>query len=72
MDQDVSDEVILRTYDCPTGADAEFYIIQGGGHSWPGSDFSATIESVVGYTTFDIDATELSWSFMSQFALPTQ
>ena len=58
-DEDVSDEVIRRTFDCPDGADVEFYIIEGGGHSWPGSDFSKSIESIVGHTTFDIDATEL-------------
>ena len=55
--------MILRTFDCPDGADVEFYIIEGGGHSWPGSEFSKSIESIVGPTTFDIDATDLIWTF---------
>ena len=61
-DEDVSEEVILRTFDCPDGADVEFYIVEGGGHSWPGSEFSKSIESIVGPTTFDIDATDLIWT----------
>ncbi len=68
-DTDVTDEVLLRTYDCPTDADVEFYIVREGGHAWPGSAFSQNIESVVGLTTMDIDATKLGWTFMSRFAL---
>jgi polyhydroxybutyrate depolymerase len=69
-DEDVSEAVIHRTYECPPGADVEFYIVEGGGHSWPGSEFSKAIEQVVGPTTFDIDATELAWAFLQQFRLP--
>jgi polyhydroxybutyrate depolymerase len=69
-DTAVSAEVIHRVYDCPPGADVEFYIVLGGGHAWPGSEFSRAIASVVGYTTFDINATELAWSFFQQFQLP--
>jgi polyhydroxybutyrate depolymerase len=69
-DEEVSDEVLLRTFDCPDGADVEFYIIDGGGHSWPGSEFSKSIGSIVGPTTFDIDATQLIWDFFSRFRLP--
>ena len=42
----------------------------GGGHAWPGSEFSRAVAAVVGYTTFDINATELAWSFFQQFQLP--
>ena len=70
-DEDVSDEVIHRTFGCPDGGDVEFYIVEGGGHSWPGSEFSKAIESVVGYTTFDIDATDLIWTFFERFRLPS-
>jgi len=69
-DTDVTDEVIHRVYDCPAGADVEFYIVLGGGHAWPGSAFSQAIASVVGYTTMDISATELAWSFFQRFQLP--
>lgn len=68
-DERVSDEVILRTFDCPEGAPVEFYIVEGGGHSWPGSEFSRSIAQVVGPTTTDIDASAEAWRFFQQFAL---
>ncbi len=62
----VSDSVDLITFrNCPSNGAVELYVIDGGGHSWPGSDFSAAIESVVGPTTTDIDATALMWEFFS-------
>lgn len=69
-DESVSDDVIRRTYDCPEDAPVEFLIVEGGGHSWPGSEFSRSIESVVGPTTFDIDASREVWEFVSEFHLP--
>lgn len=68
--EDVSNTVVHRTYDCPAEAPVEFYIVEGGGHSWPSSEFSQSIESLVGPTTFDIDASELAWTFFQHFALP--
>ncbi len=67
IDTEVTAEVVHRVYDCPDGADVEFYIVIGGGHSWPGSEFSQSIADIVGYTTFDIDATRDAWEFMSRF-----
>lgn len=69
-DTQLTDEVIHRVYQCPTDADVEFYIVVGGGHTWPGSEFSRAIAAVVGYTTFDIDASQLAWEFFEQFQLP--
>jgi polyhydroxybutyrate depolymerase len=69
-DTQLTDEVIHRVYPCPAGADVEFYIVLGGGHAWPGSEFSRAIAAVVGYTTFDINASELAWDFFEQFQLP--
>ena len=66
-DTKVSGEVTLRTYRCPPGADVEMYVIAGGGHAWPGSQFSRNLEPVIGYTTFDIDATKLIWAFFQRF-----
>lgn len=66
-DTEVSDEVVHRVYDCPEGADVEFYIVLGGGHSWPSSTFSQSIEQIVGPTTFDVDATRDGWAFLRQF-----
>jgi polyhydroxybutyrate depolymerase len=70
VDTPITDEVLHRVYDCPRGADVEFFIVLGGGHAWPGSAFSAAIAAVVGYTTMDIHASEEAWAFFEQFHLP--
>lgn len=66
-----TDEVIHRVWDCPPGADVELYVVPAGGHSWPGSEFSQGIADIVGYTTFDLDASALGWEFFQRFTLPT-
>lgn len=68
-DSEISAEVIHRVYDCPEGADVEFYIVIDGGHTWPSSEFSQSIEAIVGPTTFDVDATRDAWEFMRRFTL---
>ena len=57
------------TYDCPDSAEVEFYSIENGGHAWPGSEFSRSIEAAVGYTTFAINATDLIWDFFRSHQL---
>jgi polyhydroxybutyrate depolymerase len=71
-DDGVSDEVTRRTFDCPDEVAVEFLIVEGGGHSWPGSDFSRSIEAIVGPTTTDIDANAEAWEFFQRFALPPE
>lgn len=66
-DTSVAKDVTLRTYTCPPGADLEFYVIIGGGHAWPGSEFSQQVASAVGFTTMDIGATALIWEFFRRF-----
>ncbi|MEZ5382028.1 MAG: PHB depolymerase family esterase [Microthrixaceae bacterium] len=66
----VSTEVAHWVYDdCDDGA-VEAYVVDGGGHSWPGSEALAdlsdpVISAVVGTTTFDISATDLAWAFFA-------
>jgi polyhydroxybutyrate depolymerase len=60
----------LVSYDCPAGAEVEFYILEGAGHTWPGSEFHVTMESVVGPTIMSIDATETMWAFFEAHARP--
>ncbi len=61
VDEDVSDEVIRRTWQgCE--ADTVLYIIEGGGHSLPGHPVQG-FEDQFGYTTTDIDATALMFEF---------
>jgi polyhydroxybutyrate depolymerase len=68
----VSASVVLRQWRCPTGQEVALYEVQGGGHSWPGSQFSAAVAAVIGPTTMDIDASELIWEFFAahQRAMP--
>ncbi len=68
-DTRIASQVILRRYKCPPGTAVEFYIILGGGHSWPGSKFSQEVSSVTGFTTFQINATDLIWGFFEHFRL---
>ena len=68
-DTKLSSQVILRTYRCPAGTDVEFYIILGGGHAWPGSTISRALTGVTGFTTFQINATDVIWSFFHRFQL---
>jgi polyhydroxybutyrate depolymerase len=69
-DEQVSETVIRRVYHCPDEAPLEFVIVQGGGHSWPGSEFSESIGDIVGPTTFDIDASREAWAFFQRHQLP--
>ena len=66
----VGTQTLRRTYHCPKGADVVFYVIVGGGHSWPGSEFSRAIGEIVGPTTFDVNASETIWEFFQRFHLP--
>jgi len=67
-DAAVGTQVVLRRYTCPPGTAVEFYIIVGGGHSWPGSEVSEA-DSQVGETTLQVDATAQMWEFFRQFHL---
>ena len=65
----VTNDVTLLTWPCPPGAEVELYRVTDGGHSWPGSKFSGSIEAVVGKTTYTIDANELMWAFFQAHPL---
>jgi polyhydroxybutyrate depolymerase len=70
VDHHLTDEVIHRVWECPVGADVEFFIIVGGGHTWPGSTFSRAFEEIMGYTTMDVHASGESWAFFQRFWRP--
>lgn len=65
-EESVADDVTLLTFDCPTAADTVLYRVDGGGHTWPGSDGLEGAESIVGTTTFSIDADEIMWDFFER------
>jgi polyhydroxybutyrate depolymerase len=61
-DEPLADDVTLhRNEGC--GVPVELYVVDGGGHTWPGSDFDATITDLVGHVTESIDATALMVEF---------
>ncbi len=51
---------------CREGADVVLYTVEGGGHSWPGSD----IAPEMGITTQDINATDVIWEFFAAHPKP--
>lgn len=67
----VAPDVTLIAFPCPKGAEAELYRVTGGGHTWPGSQFSKAIAGAVGPTTFSISANDLIWKFFQQHPLPS-
>lgn len=61
--------VILRRYSsCPRNTGVLLYIIQGGGHTWPGGEGQSS--RVLGPTSQEMDATRESWNFFRNFTLP--
>jgi len=68
-DTRVSPHVIHRVYQCPTGAALEFYIVVGGGHTWPGSALDAQLVRFVGPTTRELNASQTIWAFFQRFRL---
>jgi polyhydroxybutyrate depolymerase len=66
-DERIDTEVRRRTWTgCQTGGEVVFYIIDGGGHTWPGS---IPIESL-GLTTKQIDASATIWDFFQAHPQP--
>ena len=66
----VAADVTLVSYKCPVDADVMFYRVEGGGHAWPGSEFSKNAAAILGVTTFSISANELMWKFFTEHPLP--
>jgi polyhydroxybutyrate depolymerase len=63
----VGTEVRTHTWPgCDVGAETVFYIVDGGGHTWPG----AIAVSRLGMTTTQIDASETIWEFFKAHPLP--
>ncbi len=65
----VNDDVTQLAWDCPQGAEALLYRVDGGGHAWPGSSFSASVADFVGFTTMSISADDLMWRFFRSHPL---
>jgi polyhydroxybutyrate depolymerase len=71
-DTDVTERVIHRVYECPSAGPVEFYILEGGGHDWPGNELTGLEQGIdPSNPVLDIDASELSWEFFQRFSLPS-
>lgn len=55
---------------CRDGATVELYVIDGGEHTWPGSNGMAVVESLLGPTSQAIDANDVIWTFFETHAPP--
>ncbi|MBV9410321.1 MAG: poly(3-hydroxybutyrate) depolymerase [Acidimicrobiia bacterium] len=63
-----SSEVTLHQWTgCKPAGDVRFYIINGGGHTWPG----AADLAFLGKTTHQISATQILWAFFQAHPLPS-
>jgi polyhydroxybutyrate depolymerase len=66
-EQRLASDIVFVTYDgCRDKADVHLYIVEGGGHSWPG----APAVEILGRTTQSINATELMWRFFAEHSKP--
>jgi polyhydroxybutyrate depolymerase len=68
VDEKIGEDVTKRTWPgCDAGGSVTFYVIDGGGHTWPGS--IALPEERFGPTTATISATDLIWEFFMSHRL---
>jgi polyhydroxybutyrate depolymerase len=59
--------VTLRQWTgCRGAAEVRFYVVEGGGHTWPG----AADVALLGPTTHEIDATAILWDFFKSHPRP--
>lgn len=65
----IGDDVELQRFEgCDDGASVEFYVIEDGGHTWPGSPLDLSSRGL-GNTTASLDATETLWAFFDRHRL---
>ncbi len=66
QESQVDTEVRLVQYGgCDRGANLQLYIVDGGGHTWPGAIDIHSLD----YTTHQINATDLIWQFFQGYSL---
>ena len=65
-----ADVELRRFRGCDDGAAVDFFVIEGGGHTWPGAAFDLSSRGL-GSTTKDLDATETMWAFFERHRLPS-
>lgn len=63
--------VLYVPHGCDEGADIAYYLINGGGHTWPGADGIMEAE-FFGPTNLDFSASETIWQFFAAHTLRPQ
>ena len=65
------DVVLTQWSGCSADASIDFYRIDGGGHTWPGTDrlIASATKDTLGRTTQTVDASALMWKFFQQYTL---
>jgi len=62
----VAADILRESYSaCKDGANVVLYVVEDGGHTWPGAAVDAAL---LGKTTHSIDATALAWQFFAEHA----
>lgn len=59
---------LRRFTGCDGDGAVDFYVVEGGGHTWPGAGFEE-LTARLGPTDPDLPATELQWAFFRQHRL---
>jgi polyhydroxybutyrate depolymerase len=63
------DTTVRRWHGATPASDVVFYRIEGGGHTWPGSDFHLP-RILFGRTSHTFSATRVSWAFLAAHSTP--
>ncbi|MHB1777054.1 MAG: CE1 family esterase [Acidimicrobiales bacterium] len=66
----VAADVTRSSYHCPADASVVFYVVKGGGHTWPGGTAGIYPSSLVGRMTTSISADAVMWRFFEAHPLP--
>ena len=66
---EIPPDIDLDVYECAPDASVEMYVVDEGGHTWPGSTPGPYTQALGGNTTKTVDATHLIWTFFEQHAL---
>ncbi len=59
---DFGDDVTVEEYQ-GCAADIEFWIVEGGGHTWPGTPTALALQDMLGFSTDDFNTTDLAWEW---------
>lgn len=68
-EDDATSVSLVRFEGCPEGGEVVLYVVEGGGHTWPGHPPEL---GVLGRTTREIDANAVMWAFLSRYRLPAR